>query len=103
MKQICIWLIRFYQKFLSPLKGRPTCRFTPTCSAYAVEAFQKRGFFVGFGLTVWRILRCNPFGKWGYDPVPEKKSKEERKHKRIPKYQRDTEEDTVTHNEYPKD
>ena len=101
MKQVCIWLIRFYQKFLSPLKRRPTCRFTPTCSAYAVEAFQKRGFFVGFGLTVWRILRCNPFGKWGYDPVPEKKS-EMSKHKKIPKYQRGTEKKLDEHNEDPK-
>ena len=102
MKHVCIWLIRFYQKFLSPLKGRPTCRFTPTCSAYAVEAFMKRGFFVGMGLTVWRILRCNPFGKWGYDPVPEGKSKEERAaHKRIPKYQRGTENKTEEHNEDP--
>ena len=73
MKYLCIWLIRFYQKVLSPLKGNPTCRFTPTCSAYAIEAFQKRGFFVGFGLTVWRILRCNPFSAGGYDPVPERK------------------------------
>lgn len=73
MKYLCIWLIRFYQKVLSPLKRNPTCRFTPTCSAYAIEAFQKRGFFVGFGLTVWRILRCNPFCAGGYDPVPEKK------------------------------
>ena len=80
MKYVCIWLIRFYQKFLSPLKGAPTCRFTPTCSAYAIEAFRKRGFFVGFGLTVWRILRCNPFCAPGYDPVPDKK---------IPKYRRD--------------
>ena len=72
MKQVCIWLIRFYQRFLSPLKRRPTCRFTPTCSAYAVEAFQKRGFFVGLILTVWRILRCNPYCESGYDPVPEK-------------------------------
>ena len=72
MKYICIWLIRFYQKFLSPLKRNPTCRFTPTCSAYAIEAFQKRGFFVGFILSVWRILRCNPFCPGGYDPVPEK-------------------------------
>ena len=103
MKQICIWLIRFYQKALSPLKRNPTCRFTPTCSAYAIEAFTKRGFFVGLGLSVWRILRCNPFGKWGYDPVPEKVSREERKHKKIPKYQRETESDTVTHNEDPKD
>lgn len=97
MKHVCIWLIRFYQKFLSPLKRRSTCRFTPTCSAYAVEAFMKRGFFVGFGLTVWRILRCNPFGKWGYDPVPEKKSREEKRlHKKIPKYQRNIEDGSDT-------
>ena len=85
MKYICIWLIRFYRKFLSPLKRNPTCRFTPTCSAYAIEAYQKRGFFVGSALTVWRILRCNPYSAGGYDPVPEK-------HKKIPKYQKDKEE-----------
>ena len=101
MKHVCIWLIRFYQKVLSPLKRRPTCRFTPTCSAYACEACQKRGFFVGFGLTVWRILRCNPFGKWGYDPVPERKRKGEA-HKKIPKYQRGTENKADEHNENPK-
>ena len=72
MKHVMIWLIGLYRKYISPLKP-PCCRFTPTCSAYAIEAFQKRGFFVGFGLTVWRILRCNPFSKGGYDPVPEKK------------------------------
>ena len=82
MKYVCIWLVRFYQKFLSPLKGGPTCRFTPSCSAYAIEAFKKRGFFVGFGLTVWRILRCNPYCVPGYDPVPPKK---------IPKYRREKE------------
>ncbi len=70
MKRICIWLIRGYQRFISPLKPS-CCRFTPTCSAYAIEAFTKRGFFVGMILTVWRILRCNPFCKGGYDPVPE--------------------------------
>ena len=70
MKHIMIWLIGLYRKYISPLKP-PCCRFTPTCSAYAIEAFQKRGFFVGFALTVWRILRCNPFSKGGYDPVPE--------------------------------
>lgn len=75
MKYICIWLIRFYQKFLSPLKGAPTCRFTPTCSAYALEAFRKRGFIVGMMLTFYRILRCNPFSCGGYDPVPEKGEK----------------------------
>jgi putative membrane protein insertion efficiency factor len=72
MKYLCIWLIRFYQKCLSKLKGRPTCRFSPTCSSYALEAFQKRGFFIGLILTVWRIGRCNPFGRAGYDPVPER-------------------------------
>ncbi|MBE6584527.1 MAG: membrane protein insertion efficiency factor YidD [Ruminococcaceae bacterium] len=70
MKHICIALIRFYRKFLSPLKSKPCCRFTPTCSAYALEAFQKRGFFVGIVLTVTRIFRCNPFCAGGYDPVP---------------------------------
>lgn len=80
MKYVCIGLIRFYQKFLSPLKRNPCCRFTPTCSAYALEAFQKRGFFAGLGLSVWRILRCNPFCAGGFDPVPPK---------RIPKYARD--------------
>ncbi|MBQ1956806.1 MAG: membrane protein insertion efficiency factor YidD [Clostridia bacterium] len=78
MKHVCIWLIRLYRRFLSPLKRNPSCRFTPTCSAYAIEAFSKRGFFVGFGLTVWRILRCNPFCRGGYDPVPEKRPKNRR-------------------------
>ena len=66
-----IWLIGLYRKYISPLKP-PCCRFTPTCSEYALEAFRKRGFFAGFILTVWRILRCNPFSKGGFDPVPEK-------------------------------
>lgn len=65
-----IFLIRLYRKWISPLKPS-CCRFTPTCSAYALEAFQKRGFFCGLILTVWRILRCNPFCEGGYDPVPE--------------------------------
>ena len=72
MKHLCIWLIRFYQKILSPLKGRPTCRFTPTCSSYALQAFEKRGFFVGLILSVYRIFRCQPFCIGGYDPVPVK-------------------------------
>ena len=71
MKYFMIWLIRLYRKYISPLKP-PCCRFTPTCSAYAIEAFMKRGFFVGLILTTGRILRCNPFFKGGYDPVPEK-------------------------------
>ena len=52
----------------------------PTCSAYAIEAFQEWGFFAGLGLTIWRVLRCNPFCKGGYDPVPERKKKS-KKHK----------------------
>ena len=74
MKHVCIFLIRLYQRYISPLK-RPCCRFTPTCSEYAVEAYRTRGFFVGTVLTVWRLLRCNPFCKGGYDPVPPKKSR----------------------------
>ena len=61
--------IRFYQKYISPLKP-PTCRFTPTCSQYAIEAIRKHGPFKGLALAVWRILRCNPWGGSGYDPVP---------------------------------
>ena len=72
MKKVFILLIRFYQKALSPLKGAPCCRFTPTCSNYAIEAFEKHGALKGFILALWRILRCNPFVKGGYDPVPEK-------------------------------
>ena len=71
MKYLMILLISFYRKFISPLKP-PCCRFTPTCSAYALEAFRKRGFFVGLILSTWRILRCNPFCRGGYDPVPER-------------------------------
>lgn len=71
MKYLMIGLLKLYQKIISPLKPN-CCRFTPTCSTYAIEAFRKRGFFVGFVLTVWRVLRCNPFCKGGYDPVPER-------------------------------
>lgn len=72
MKYLFIALIKLYQKYLSPLKPK-SCRFTPTCSAYAIEAFSKRGFVVGLFLTIYRILRCNPFCRGGYDPVPPKK------------------------------
>lgn len=73
MKGIAIYLVRFYQKYLSPLKRQPTCRFRPTCSQYAIEAFREWGFFIGLGLTAWRILRCNPYNPGGYDPVPKKR------------------------------
>jgi putative membrane protein insertion efficiency factor len=61
--------IRFYRRFLSPLKRTPTCRFAPTCSEYAIEAIQKRGPVVGFAKALWRIVRCNPLCRGGYDPV----------------------------------
>lgn len=61
--------IRFYQLYISPLLG-PSCRFTPTCSEYARQAILKHGPIKGLGLAIWRILRCNPWGGSGYDPVP---------------------------------
>lgn len=71
MKRILIFFINLYRKYVSPLKP-PCCRFTPTCSAYAIEALQKRGVIVGSLLAAWRVLRCNPFSRGGYDPVPER-------------------------------
>ena len=70
MKKIMLGLIRFYQKYLSGLKSYSTCIYFPTCSQYAVEAIEKYGAFKGVLMAVWRILRCNPFAKGGYDPVP---------------------------------
>lgn len=70
IKKIFIYLIRFYQLYLSPLKGKGTCIYTPTCSQYAIEAIEKYGILKGMLLAIWRILRCNPFAKGGYDPVP---------------------------------
>lgn len=72
MKRVCMAMIRFYQRHLSHRKPYPTCRFRPTCSCYALEAFEKRGFFAGLWLSVWRILRCSPLSPGGYDPVPER-------------------------------
>ncbi len=70
MKQIMLFCIKLYQKYLSPLKGRPTCIYTPTCSQYAVIAIERYGFLKGSFLAVKRIIRCHPFAKGGYDPVP---------------------------------
>lgn len=73
MKQILIKLIEFYQRRISPLKGRGCCIFEPTCSQYAKESLIKHGIIKGIILSTYRILRCNPFNKnSGYDPVPEK-------------------------------
>ncbi|MCR5056971.1 MAG: membrane protein insertion efficiency factor YidD [Clostridia bacterium] len=67
-KSILLGIIRFYRRFISPLK-KPCCRFYPSCSQYATDAIKKHGAVKGSGMAVWRIMRCNPFGKGGYDPV----------------------------------
>ena len=66
-----ISLIRFYKMCVSPLKGRPTCIYIPSCSSYAIEAIEKFGVFRGLGLAVKRVARCNPWRRGGIDPVPD--------------------------------
>lgn len=68
MKHVFLFIIRLYRRYVSPLFP-PTCRFVPTCSEYAMEAFQKKGAFRALWMTVVRILKCNPFHPGGYDPV----------------------------------
>ena len=70
IKKLLILMIRGYQIFLSPLKVRTHCIYTPTCSQYAIEALQKYGVLKGTWLAVRRILRCHPWAEGGYDPVP---------------------------------
>ncbi|OQB13256.1 MAG: putative membrane protein insertion efficiency factor [Firmicutes bacterium ADurb.Bin193] len=69
MKHLLIAAINLYRWFISPLK-RPSCRFTPTCSRYAIEAVSKHGALYGLYLSVRRILRCHPWSAGGDDPVP---------------------------------
>lgn len=69
MKNIIIFIIKFYQKYISSLKGTK-CPYIPSCSQYGLEAVEKYGALKGGLLTIWRIIRCNPFSKGGYDPVP---------------------------------
>ena len=69
MKHVLIALIRGYRKFISPYT-LSHCKYIPTCSQYGIEAIEKYGALKGGLLTLWRILRCNPFSKGGYDPVP---------------------------------
>lgn len=71
MKKILLLLIKFYKKFISPLK-KPCCKYYPTCSEYAAQAVEKHGAVKGTILAVWRILRCNPWSLGGIDHVPEK-------------------------------
>jgi len=67
-KDLLVFLIRIYQKRISPLK-RPSCRFYPTCSQYAIDSIEKYGFFLGLFKSIKRIARCHPFNPGGYDPV----------------------------------
>ncbi len=69
MKRVLIYLIKLYQRYVSPLK-RTKCPYIPTCSQYGLEAIEKYGALKGSILAAWRILRCNPFSSGGYDPVP---------------------------------
>ncbi|MBQ8577006.1 MAG: membrane protein insertion efficiency factor YidD [Clostridia bacterium] len=75
MRYIAILFVRFYRKFLSPLKGKPTCRFYPTCSLYAIRVLGDWGFIRGSALTLYRLVRCQPFCRGGYDfPPPYKRA-----------------------------
>ncbi|MCK4255489.1 membrane protein insertion efficiency factor YidD [candidate division WOR-3 bacterium] len=69
MKYVLILVLNIYKKIISPLFP-PSCRFYPTCSEYSKEAIIRYGVFKGLGLGIWRVLRCNPFSRGGYDPVP---------------------------------
>lgn len=64
-------VVRYYQREISPRKPAPTCRFTPTCSEYAVQAIEKHGALRGGWLAAWRVMRCNPLVPGGFDPVPD--------------------------------
>ena len=74
MKRLLLLLISFYRKNISPLSP-PKCKYYPTCSEYGMTAIERFGAIKGGLMTVWRILRCNPFSKGGFDPVPEKEEK----------------------------
>jgi putative membrane protein insertion efficiency factor len=69
MKKILIIIIKFYRKYISPLKVKPACRFYPTCSQYALEAISKYGAVKGSFFAICRLLKCHPFHPGGYDPV----------------------------------
>lgn len=75
MKKIFINIIKFYQRFISPLKP-PTCRFYPTCSSYSIEAIEVHGALKGSWMAIKRISKCHPMHPGGFDPVPPRKQKE---------------------------
>lgn len=69
MKKLFLIIIKFYRKYISPMKSTK-CPYIPSCSEYGMEAIEKYGALKGGVLALWRIIRCNPFSKGGYDPVP---------------------------------
>lgn len=69
LRKIAIFPIRLYQKYLSPFKKAPSCKFYPTCSTYAIQSITKYGVIKGGLKALWRLLRCNPFSSGGYDPL----------------------------------
>ena len=78
VKSLLLYLIKWYKRSVSP-NLPPACRFLPTCSEYAYTAIERFGVLKGGALALWRIMRCNPFCKGGYDPVPQKKEQEKSK------------------------
>ena len=73
MGKVLVWLLRGYQWGLSPLFAAvfgPSCRFTPSCSSYAIEAIERYGAIRGTGYAIWRVARCHPYSRGGCDPVP---------------------------------
>ena len=69
MKKLFLFIIKFYRKYISPMRSTK-CPYIPSCSEYGMEAIEKYGALKGGALALWRIIRCNPFSKGGYDPVP---------------------------------
>ena len=79
LNKLCLILIRLYQLFIAPRLGSGKCKYYPTCSQYAIDCFKKYNFLKALRKACWRILRCNPFSKGGFDPVPPKKEKNKRR------------------------
>jgi uncharacterized protein len=84
VKRALIAVLRAYQRWVSPALP-PSCRYTPTCSQYAMEAIELRGVFVGTALAAWRVLRCHPFVRGGYDPVPARSKADHKRHEGLTK------------------
>ncbi len=78
--EIFLLPIKFYRMYISPIKPG-CCRFNPTCSLYFIQAVKEWGIIIGSALGIWRIIRCNPYSKGGYDPVPKRKRKSDKENK----------------------